>query len=1063
MINVLKKVFSMPLMAIFLVAFFLAIASATFIENDFGTPVAQKWVFKAFWFEFILGYLFLTLCFNLYRYKLFQWKKIGSLIFHVAFLVIVIGAWVTRLIGFEGAMQIREGGSSNIVISYDTYVQWKVHDLDQQYVDKLPVILDGHTDNYFSESFAFPGETEPISLEFVELKEGVKDTIIETGASKGDPYLELVTVGTNGRQYNYLKSGDVIEDGGLKIAFNNNAHTDAVSIFETDSGMYVKTPFELGYFQMSDKTEGVITRDSIQKFKTKRLYSAGDFQFVFNAFYKSAAVELIESDAISKDVKAVTVRASQGDLSHDVVLRGGKGMFPRYEKFQLGNLNYELAYGSELRELPFWIYLDDFELERYPGTDQPSSYSSRVTLVDPVANVEQKHHVFMNNVLDYQGYRFFQSSYDKDELGTILSVNFDAPGTTISYIGYLLLAIGFVISLLTPHGRFRLLIRKSIEISKKRAELLTVLILFSGFLGSGQALAQDVGNAAANDIFTEFDGENPAIDFAHAEKYGRLVVQNQRGRFEPVHTIANDLLKKVSRQSTYNDQSAMQVFLGIHTNSMAWNMEPFIYVSGSALRKKLNIDGKYASFVDFFSFDFQYLLVSEADEARRKKPAERSQIDKDVLKTDERVNLLFGVFTGAYLKIMPLPNDPNENWYSPFDEENPFEGEDAEFMNSIVPLYNTTVNSAHETGDWSQADKVVELIDLFQRNNADPNTIPSREKIKLEITYNKMDVFKRLMNLYLLAGLLILVLAFIVIFKPKVSIKWGMRLAFFTFLIMAIAHGSSLGIRWYLSGHAPWSNGYEAVVFIAFIVAALGLALYRLFPIVLGAAGVLAWLLLFVAHMNQLDPEMTQLVPVLKSYWLMIHVAVITGSYAFLGLGAILALIILVLNLFVNVNNKKRLLLTTKQLTYISEMVIMIGLFMLTVGTFLGGIWANESWGRYWGWDAKETWALASVVVYVIVLHFRFIPGLKGQFAFNVASLWAYGSIIMTFFGVNFYLSGLHSYAAGDPIPVPTWVPITVLLLLILSVGSGLVMRSVRKTKVQKVLEQELDDDVILK
>ncbi|MFT5820900.1 MAG: cytochrome c-type biogenesis protein CcsB [Crocinitomix sp.] len=1057
--SVLNKVFSMSLMALFLLAFFVAIGSATVIENDFGTPVAQKWVYKAFWFEFILGYLFLCLCYNLFRYNLFQWKKIGSLVFHVAFLVIVLGAWTTRLIGFEGAMQIREGGSSNIVISYDTYVQWKVHDLDQQHESKLPVILDGHTDNYFEHSFDFPGETHPISLEFIELKERVKDTLIETGASKGDPYLELVTVGSNGRQYNYLKSGDVLEDGGVKIAFNNNEHTDAISIFETDSGMYVRTPFELGYFQMSDKTEGVVNRDSIQIFKTKRLYSIGDFKFVFNAFYKSAALELIESEEISKDIKAVTVRASQGDLSHEVVLRGGKGMYPRFQKFQLGNLYYELAYGSELRVLPFWIYLDDFDLERYPGTDQPSSYSSRVTLVDPAADLEQKHHIYMNNVLDYQGYRFFQSSYDKDELGTVLSVNYDAPGTTISYIGYLLLAIGFVISLLTPHGRFRLLMRKSAEIREKRIKLAKTLMLILVFGLSSQTItvAQE-SSASDNDIFSEFTGENPSIDAAHAEKYGKLVMQNIRGRFEPVHTFASNLLRKVSRQNSYNDQSAMQVFLGIHTNSMAWNMEPFIYVSGKGLRKKLNMaEGESrASFVDFFSFDFEYLLVAEADEARRKKPSARSQYDKNVLKTDERVNFLFGVFTGAYLKIMPLPNDPYQNWYSPFDEENPFKGEDADFMNSIVPLYNTTVNAAHKSGDWSKADKVIDLIDMFQRRVADPNTIPSKEMVDLEIQYNKMDIFKRLTNLYLFVGMILLILQFVVLYKPTLNLKWVNKAGFIVFVIMCLAHGIGLGMRWYLTGHAPWSNGYEAVVFIAFICAMAGLFFYRLSPIVLGATGVLVWLMLFVAHMNALDPEMTQLVPVLKSYWLMIHVAVITGSYAFLGLGAILGLNILIMNLNVNKENQKRLFLTTKELTYISEMTIMIGLFMLTVGTFLGGIWANESWGRYWGWDAKETWALASVIIYAIILHFRFIPGLKSQFAFNVASLWAYSSIIMTFFGVNFYLSGLHSYAAGDEIPVPVWVPITVLLLLLLTVGSGIVVRSVRKTKTPKKVDTEV-------
>jgi cytochrome c-type biogenesis protein CcsB len=226
-----------------------------------------------------------------------------------------------------------------------------------------------------------------------------------------------------------------------------------------------------------------------------------------------------------------------------------------------------------------------------------------------------------------------------------------------------------------------------------------------------------------------------------------------------------------------------------------------------------------------------------------------------------------------------------------------------------------------------------------------------------------------------------------------------------------------------------------------------GLLFYKQSKIVLGATGILAWLMLFVAHMNALDPEITNLVPVLKSYWLMIHVAIITGSYGFLGLGAILGLIIMLMNIFLTKNNFKRVTMTTKELSYVSEMVIMIGLFMLTVGTFLGGIWANESWGRYWGWDAKETWALVSVLVYAMVLHFRFIPGLKSQFVFNLSSLWAYFSIIMTFFGVNFYLSGLHSYATGDPMPIPVWVPTTVIILFVLTVLSGLRLRAAKKGK----------------
>ena len=1039
----------MSLMGSAMLIFFFAIGAATFVENDFGTPVAQKLIYKALWFETVLAYLFLSLCFNIYRYQLIQWKKIGSLVFHVSFLVIVLGAWITRMWGYEGAMLIREGESSNIVISSDTYLQMKVHDLEQQYVYDMPVIMDGHTNNYFEHSFDFPKQTAPVKIEFVSLLEHAKDTLVQTGKSDGQPYLEIVTTNDNGRNYNYLTPGTVINEGGFKIAFDNIELTDAISIFQTDTGICVKTPYELSYFQMSDRSEGIVYADSVQRLATKRLYRVLDFQFVFNTYYKSGRVETIESAMVEKDVKDVTVRASQGELSKEIVLRGGKGRYPQKSYFQLGDLNYELAYGSKLIELPFYIYLDDFELLRYPGTDNPSSYSSRVTLVDPALNLEKPHHIYMNNVLDYGGYRFFQSSYDPDELGTILQVNHDAVGTNVTYLGYLLLGLGFIISLFSPNGRFRLLLQKAVKLHEKREKMLSLLLLIGLLIGGTTGFSQNEQSAADHEMFADKPAETPIVEAEHAKLFSELIVQGINGRFQPVHTMATELLRKVSRSDAYNGLSAEQVFVGIHTNPLSWNFEPFVYVSGPELREKLGVD-KYASFIDFFNADFTYRMVEYAEAARLKKPSERNQFDKDVLKTDERVSLLFWFFSGTYLKIMPLPNDPGQHWYSPFDNEHPFVGLDAEVVNSIMPMYTAAVNIGHETGDWKEADELVYFIDEFQRKVADPNVIPTKGDVKLEIIYNKFDIFKRLMNSYLLFGFLLIFLEFLNIFKPKAKVKGLLKITIILLSVLVLFHGLGLGVRWYLSGHAPWSNGYEAVVFIAFISMLLGLAFARNSKLVLGSAGLLGWLLLFVAHMNALDPEMGSLVPVLQSYWLMIHVAVITGSYAFLGISAILGLMILTMNLFLKESNKKIMFGTTKELTYYSEMIMIIGVFMLTIGTFLGGVWANESWGRYWGWDAKETWALASVIIYAIFLHFRLIPGLKGQNAFTIASLWGYSSIIMTFFGVNFYLSGLHSYATGDPIPVPLWVPITVSILLVLTVASTIKWLKFKKVSSSK-------------
>lgn len=1037
MVNVLKKVFSMSLMTLFLFAFFVAIGRATFIENDFGRHVAQKLVYQAWWFEMIIGYLTLSVLFNIYRYKLLQWKKIGSLMFHLSFVVIIIGAWVTRVTGFEGAMMIREDGSTNIIISYDTFLQMKIHDFDQQYVYNMPVILDKSTNNDFDYTFDFPGEVDPITISFVGMKEGVKDTLIPTGKSSGDPYLEIVTVGQNGRQYNYLKSGDILNGQGLLMSFNNDSLTEAISIFETDSGLFIKSPYDLNYMRMADQSQGMIVRDSIQPFGLKQLYEFMGVNFVSSNYYPSARLERVESAIGNKEMKEVMVAVTQGGQTTQVPLIGGKGQYPEWNRFKFGNLNYELAFGSRLIQLPFYIYLNDFELKRYPGTDKPSSFSSYVTLVDPAKNLEQEHHIFMNNVLDYGGYRFFQSSYDPDEKGTVLSVNHDATGTLITYIGYTFLALGFILNLFASGGRFRHLVKKATEIRKKRESMATLLILGLGLMFSNPTHAQDQ-KAGDNEVFQGAD-TSLVVDFEHAEEFSKLVVQSYSGRFQPVHTLAEDLLHKISRQDKYKGQTAMQVFLGLHTNGLAWNMEPLIYVSGKPLRDKLNLgEEKYASLVDFYTLDFQYIILDDVEAARLKRDADRSQYDKDVLKTDERISILSGVMTGMYLSIFPLPNDPAENWYSPYEDNLPFEQKDAAFVNDIMQLYRVAVNKGFQTGDWSEANRIVGVISSFQRKFGNAETIPTDSQVDLEITYNKANIFKHLMRAYLAVGFILLILQFVQVLKPRFKFRTVFNIGYAVFIVLFLLHGIGLGVRWYLSGHAPWSDGYEATVFIGFVAALCGVLFYKRFPIIVPVAGIMAWLLLFVAHLSVMDPQMTDLVPVLKSYWLKIHVAVITGSYAFLGIGAILGLVNMIFYFFANNENEKRVRMTTKELTYLAEIVIIIGLFMLTIGTFLGGVWANESWGRYWGWDPKETWALASVLVYAILLHLRFIPFLKSEFAFNVGALWGYSSIIMTFFGVNYYLSGLHSYAQGDPVPVPMWVKVGIVILILLSVSSGI-------------------------
>jgi cytochrome c-type biogenesis protein CcsB len=365
--------------------------------------------------------------------------------------------------------------------------------------------------------------------------------------------------------------------------------------------------------------------------------------------------------------------------------------------------------------------------------------------------------------------------------------------------------------------------------------------------------------------------------------------------------------------------------------------------------------------------------------------------------------------------------------------------------------YISGLDKAAKTNNYSTVDASLKKLIAFQRATS-TKIVPSETAVKIEVSYNKMTIFKNAMKSYLVIGFVLLVLFFIRIFvKPsqKSDLIYGRISKVVTALLLVIFvyHGVGLGFRWFISGHAPWSNGYEAIIFIGWVTMIAGFSFSKKNAVILAGTAILAFLMIFVSEMNLLDPEITPLQPVLKSYWLMIHVAIITGSYGFLGLGAILGFFNLTLYLFRNQKNGQIVTLNINEITYVSEMTITIGLFMLTVGTFLGGIWANESWGRYWGWDPKETWALVSVLVYAVILHLRYIPALKGKFLFNAVSLWGYTSILFTFFGVNFYLVGLHSYAQGDGLgTIPNGIWITTGLFALFTVIAAVRNHSYAKT-----------------
>jgi|LGVF01.1.fsa_nt_gb cytochrome c-type biogenesis protein CcsB len=1018
--NIFNLLFSTKTMALLMVIYAAGMGYATFVENDFGVIASKALVYNSLWFEVVQVMLALNFIGNIKRYNLLRKEKLSVLLFHVAFVVILIGAGITRYVSYEGQMPIREGLTSNLVISDKTYLSLRIDNNEVQRHYEKSLLLSVVTNNDFSETFDFK-DTE-VEVSYVDFIPKAVEEINKDGGDKN--MLHLVVSATGGREDKYIEQGKLLKVG-MQIFAYDTEFPGAIEITSSKGGLKIKSPLEITFLKMDNQESGAFAADSIVDFNKRMLYGIGGASFVLTEVYENASVGFVSSnDKNSNYQDLLIVDVKSGEETQRINVFGGKGYVnPKYQ-LTVNGLNIYLGYGSKYFELPFSLKLNDFILDRYPGSHSPSSFASEVTLID--GDKIEDHRIFMNNVLDYQGYRFFQSSYDQDEKGTILSVNHDGWGTGVSYLGYLLLSIGMFWTLFSPGSRFAAVNKKLKKMSSKT----TVVALFM-MLGSG-LFAQSPNIHMFENVDSLINAN--IVPREHADKFGSLVIQDNGGRLKPVNTFASELMRKVYRKDHYKGLDADQVLLSMILNPVDWQFIPIIKIDQKAgVGKTLGVEGKYARFYDFFDENGIYKIAEDVEKAYQKKPGARGTYDKEILKVDERVNVFYMAFNGTLLRLFPIPNDENNKWISSTSDITMLKGDDSLFVAKIIPWYFSTIKEAQQSGNWAEADKKVEFISMFQKKYGE-DVIPSDSKVKWEIMYNKYKPFQKLFPYYMLVGFAMLIFSFVQLFKER---KWIMYLNTFSMGLIVIGflfHTLGLGARWYISGHAPWSNGYESMIYISWATVLAGFIFARRSKISLSATALLASLILMVSHLNWLDPEVTNLVPVLNSYWLMIHVAIITASYGFVGLAALLGFLVLLIYIFINKDNQKNLSETIKELTYINEMTLTIGLFMLTIGTFLGGIWANESWGRYWGWDPKETWAFVSVFVYVIVLHMRMVPGLKSKYAFNLASVVAFASIIMTYFGVNYYLSGLHSYAAGDPMPVPNFVYYSIVVVFVVAI-----------------------------
>ena len=1031
--------FSTRLMAVLFILFAAAMAAGTFIEDAYNTDTARVIIYNSWWFEAIMVFFVINFIGNIKRYQLHKKENWATLLLHLSFILIIVGAFVTRYISFEGMMPIREGETANVIYSDKPYLtvfvdgeykgDTKRKTFEKDLIFAPEVKGDAFLNAFANNDFSLGGEFNAIPFEVVHQSFILNGKETVKPSEKGKLMLKMVESSGGTRHEHYLKAGEVQNIHNILFAFNKFTE-GAINIAKVGDAYTIQSPFDGNFMRMADKFQGQVTKNNAQTLMLRSLYNMGGAQFVFPEPAMKGEL-VLESNNDFKDKKtddALVVTIKSQGKEETLTLVGSKGKQGVPQSIKIGKLEFTLFFGSKIYNTPFTIALDDFVADKYPGTDKSySAFKSKITLLDTDNKINRKDSIFMNHVLDYDGYRFFQSGFDPDEKGTQLSVSHDFWGTWITYIGYFLLYLGLMAILFNSHTRFASLKEKLEKVKAKKKAFLGLLLLLCA-----PAFSQNntpPSKEAALKLLKEH-----LVSEEHAAEFGKLVIQDA-GRMKPLNTFSSELLRKVSKSDTYEGINSDQALISMTQFPEYWYNLPIIYLKrgNDSIRKIIGIekDAKYAPLVSFFDEQGGYKLANYLD-AAYKEPVP-NQFQKDFIETDKKVNLFYSALSGQILKVFPVPGDTSNKWLSYLEISHPT-GTALDSIKNIVPFYLNAVDRATVSGDYKLPNSLLKGLNAYQKKYGKAVMLSER-KISSEILYNKYDIFKRLFYLYMLAGVLMLAFCIVQIFKDTRFIRTTITVFHGLIGLFFVLHTLGLAVRWYISGHAPWSDAYESMIYVAWATMFFGLAFGRKSKLTVASTTFVVSIILMVAHWQWMDPSIGNLQPVLNSYWLMIHVAVIVASYGPFTLAMVLGLVALFLMIFTTAKNKEKIKLSIDEITYINEMALTVGLVMLTIGNFLGGQWANESWGRYWGWDPKETWALISIMVYAFVIHARFVPALRGRWIYNVMSVLAFASILMTYFGVNFHLSGLHSYASGEKQNVTYYFIILAIVLVIAAIA----------------------------
>ena len=643
--------------------------------------------------------------------------------------------------------------------------------------------------------------------------------------------------------------------------------------------------------------------------------------------------------------------------------------------------------GMKEEKLPFSLCLKKFEAKMHDGTNAVADYSSKFTVID--GDDKSEGEVSMNNIYSHRSYRLYQSSYDEDGKGSVLAINADPYGIPVTYTGYALLFISLVWMLFDPKGGYRKLLKSPLL---KKGALITALILSMGNIQTLHA------ESATGNL------QNAVLPKETAEKFGELhILYNDR--ICPVQTFALDFCKKIYGARSYQGLTAEQVLSGWVFYGNTWANEPFIKIKSGEMKTAMNLPD-YASLNTFFNREMGGYTIGQY--VQEYYNGQQDKFHQQAADIDGKIQIIMELREGVSLKVLPYTFTKNvkatkdhsfikagtTTWFSPVDKlPQAVEHQHALYIRNVFSLLNGDVKA----GNISRVNEFFVKMKKYQEVSSG-NSLPTATQYKAERINNAFPFATILFMANLTLGFIALFYTIYRMTKKKEIKVLNIALPILLGVsFLALTFG--LALRWIISGNIPMSNGYESMLTVAWFVMLISILMQLRIRIVMVFGFLISGFFLLVSHINQMDPAIGQMMPVLNSPLLSIHVSIIMMSYALLSLTFICGIMGICLRSH------------GEELQALSRIFLYPALTTMGFGIFIGAIWANVSWGNYWSWDSKETWALITFMIYAVVVHTQSLPVFRKPLVYHIYITLAFLSIAMTYFGVNYFLTGMHSYA----------------------------------------------------